>query len=137
MSSPALREFYRHLLYLYPASFRAEYGEEIQMVFELSLESERGLSVWRLVLRELASAPHVLLSLHWRERERRGWQSVLLDSHPPVRDGRHSWALAWAEASFFIVWAVLMLLLTYGNSTWVSPGWYRDLSLIGILAVIL
>jgi uncharacterized membrane protein (UPF0136 family) len=137
MSSPALRGFYRHLLNLYPPDFRVEYGEEIQMVFELSLASKQGWAAWRLVFRELASAPHVLLSLHWREWKLRGWRSVFLDSHSPVRDGRHSWALAWAEASFFIVWAGLMVLLTYGDSTRVSPGWYRDLNILGILGVIL
>jgi hypothetical protein len=56
MSSSALREFYRRLLKLYPPLFRTEFGEEIQVVFEQSLESKQGWPAFRLVLHELVSA---------------------------------------------------------------------------------
>jgi len=48
MSPSALRGLYHHLLKLYPAGFRAEYGDEIQMVFEQALECKQGWSAWRL-----------------------------------------------------------------------------------------
>jgi hypothetical protein len=64
MIPSAPQRLYHHLLKLYPPRFRAEYGEEIQMVYELTLESKQGRSAWQLVLRELVSTPRVLLRLH-------------------------------------------------------------------------
>jgi hypothetical protein len=137
MSLSSLRGFYRHLLKLYPPLFRADFGEEIQVVFDQTLGSKQGWPALRLVLRELASAPHVLLSLHWREWRRRTWQSVLLPEDLPTRDGRHSWLLAGMEALFFLAWAGLLVLLTYADPDWLKPGWYRDPGTWGLLAAVL
>ena len=65
MSPYAPRRLYRYLLNLYPRGFRDEYGEEIQIVFDLTLEGKQGWSALRLVRRELVSTPDVLLKLHW------------------------------------------------------------------------
>jgi hypothetical protein len=137
MSSSALREFYRHLLKLYPPLFRTEFGEEIQSRLRTVTGKQAGLACLRLVLRELVSAPHVLLSLHWREWRLRGLKSVLLPTDLPTRDGRHSWLLAGMEALFFLTWAGLLILLTYADLAWLKPGWYRNAGAWGLLAAIL
>jgi hypothetical protein len=41
----ALR-LYRALLFLYPAEFRHEYGEEMELLFAVRLRSESPLRVW-------------------------------------------------------------------------------------------
>ena len=56
---------YRLLLYLYPASFRADYGDEMEAIFRRHLRSTRGaarLTLWFAVLREvIMNAP----AAHW------------------------------------------------------------------------
>lgn len=56
---------YRLLLYLYPASFRADYGDEMQAIFRLRLRESRGVSfiaLWFDVFYEvIMNAPAV----HW------------------------------------------------------------------------
>jgi len=56
---------YRLLLYLYPASFRADYGEEMAAIFQVQLRSARGvawLALWCGVFHEvIMNAPAV----HW------------------------------------------------------------------------
>jgi len=137
MSPSALLGLYRHLLNLYPPGFRAEYGEEIQMVFEQALECKQGQSTWRLVLRELVNTPPVLLRLYCREWRCRGFRSAFSTPDLPTHDGRHSWGLAGIEVLFFLVWAGLLVLLTYADFAWLRPGWYRDLTMLGVLAVVL
>ena len=57
--------FYRLLLYLYPASFRADYGEEMAAVFRMQLGGARGaarLTLWFAVFHEvIMNAP----AAHW------------------------------------------------------------------------
>jgi len=137
MIPAVLQGLYRHLLYLYPSGFQAEYGEEIQMVFEQALESKQGWSAWLLVLRELVTAPAVLLRLHWREWRRRNFWLAFSTPDLPTHDGRHSWGLAGIEALFFLVWAGLLVLFTYADFTWLRSGWYRDLAVLGVLAAVL
>jgi putative ABC transport system permease protein len=56
---------YRLLLYLYPASFRADYGDEMEAIFRLHLRDARGarrLGLWFGVLHEvIMNAP----AIHW------------------------------------------------------------------------
>jgi predicted permease len=56
---------YRLLLYLYPASFRADYGDEMAAIFRMDLRNARGaarLTLWFRVLHEvIMNAPAV----HW------------------------------------------------------------------------
>ena len=39
---------YRLLLYLYPASFRADYGEEMAAIFEVELRTAHGVALLTL-----------------------------------------------------------------------------------------
>ena len=43
-ASKGVMRLYRLLLYLYPASFRADYGEEMAAIFRIELRAARG---WR------------------------------------------------------------------------------------------
>jgi len=129
--------FFHHLLNLYPAGFRTEYGEEIQMVYEQALKCKQGRSAWRFVLRELVNTPLVLMRLYRREWRQRGFWASFSTLSPPTHDGRHSWRLAGIEILFFLVWTGLLVLFTYAGFAWLKPGWYRDLSVLGALAVIL
>ena len=56
---------YRLLLYLYPASFRADYGEEMAAIFQVELRSARGvalLTLWFAAFHEvIMNAP----AAHW------------------------------------------------------------------------
>ena len=56
---------YRLLLYLYPASFRADYGEEMAAIFQVELRAARGvarLALWFAVFHEvIMNAP----AAHW------------------------------------------------------------------------
>ena len=56
---------YRLLLYLYPASFRADYGDEMEAIFRLHLRDSRGLArigLWLRVVHEvIMNAP----AAHW------------------------------------------------------------------------
>jgi hypothetical protein len=137
MTPLVMQRLYSHLLKLYPAGFRAEYGEEIQLVFEQALESKQGRGAWQMIWRELFTAPPVLLRLHWREWRQRGFRSVFSTSDLPTRDGRHSWQLAGFESLFFLVWSGLLVLLTYAGFGGLRPDWYRDPGLIGVLVVVL
>ena len=135
MIPPAALRWYGWLLRLYPPSFRAEYGEELQMVFAQALADRNDQPAWRLVWRELATAPPALIRLYWRELRQRGFQEVFFTSHLPVRDGRHSRMLAGCEVIFFLAWAGLLALLTYTSIPGLRPVWVRGTGLVGFLAV--
>jgi putative ABC transport system permease protein len=47
-------KIYRALLFLYPAEFRHEYGEEMELLFAMRLQSESPLRVWSETLADLA-----------------------------------------------------------------------------------
>ena len=94
MIPPAALRWYGWLLRLYPPSFRAEYGEELQMVFAQALADRNDQPAWRLVWRELATAPPALIRLYWRELRQRGFPEAFFTSHLPVPAGRHFTILA-------------------------------------------
>lgn len=60
---------YRHLLHLYPPQFRAEFGDEMSMVFTRAVqEKENMLSLFSLLLGEVRDLPVSLIQEHLRER---------------------------------------------------------------------
>ena len=61
------------LLSFFPKTYREEYGEELQIVFHLSLSDALRTGGWepaKVVLRELVSLPMAILVQHQRERRR-------------------------------------------------------------------
>jgi len=68
-----LRWLYGLLLNLFPRAYREEYGDELQAVFNLSLDDAMkigGLEVAGLILREVISLPAAILNEHLRERRK-------------------------------------------------------------------
>jgi hypothetical protein len=68
-----IHEVYGLLLSFFPKNYREEYGDELQTVFELSLEeaaSKGGFELGKLILRELISLPMAVLIQHLRERRK-------------------------------------------------------------------
>ena len=66
-----LYKLYAGLLILYPKTFREEYGEELQSVFDQSVEdaaTKGGFELERLIWRELVSLPKAVFLAHLRER---------------------------------------------------------------------
>lgn len=66
-----MKRLYAWLLYLLPRSYRLEYGEELQAVFDLSLDEARQVGkaeTARVILRELISLPRAIAYQHLRER---------------------------------------------------------------------
>jgi len=64
---------YSLLLHLFPGSYQEEYGDELQAVFDLSLDdamNDGGFEVVSVVLRELAGLPNAILYQHLRERRK-------------------------------------------------------------------
>ena len=68
-----MKSFYSLLLYLFPRTYREEYGDELQAVFNLSLANalNRGwFEALSVVLRELAGLPIAIFYQHLRERRK-------------------------------------------------------------------
>ena len=66
-----IRRVYGSFLSLFPRNYREEYGEELQIVFELSLEeaaTKGGFELERLILRELVNLPKAIILEHLRQR---------------------------------------------------------------------
>jgi hypothetical protein len=65
-----VKSLYALLLYLFPKTYREEYGEELQVVFDLSLDDAMHagmLEVVRVMLRELIGLPKAILYQHLRK----------------------------------------------------------------------
>lgn len=66
-----IRKVYGSYLSLFPRNYREEYGKELQIVFELSLEeaaTKGGFELERLILHELVSLPKAIILEHLRQR---------------------------------------------------------------------
>jgi len=123
--SSLLVHFYSTFLRLYPQGFRAEFEDEMRVVFSESLEqaARRGLlSLADTGLREMRCAPLTLVRVHWFSWKKRGGMgdsaagfSPVSGSFlpPPPPDGRESWAQAGLEAGLFLLVGSLLVLLTY------------------------
>ena len=66
-----MREFYSLLLHLFPKVYRDEFGDELQFVFNSSLDDAAGwLGKIKVFLRELTGLPRAILYEHFRERRK-------------------------------------------------------------------
>jgi predicted permease len=57
--------FFRALLLLYPASFRAEYGEEMRRIFRRRLRDASGLAVVTILVEAVAETVYNAAGVHW------------------------------------------------------------------------
>ena len=92
-----LRTLYGLLLYLFPGTYREEYGDELQAVFILSFDDAmrngRG-SVLGLLFHEMIGLPQAILYEHLRERRKMISTLSLTPAHMPViimYCGFHAW----------------------------------------------
>ena len=110
-----LRKFYDLLLNLYPKSYREEYAEELQIVFNLSLDDAIGrVEEIKIFLRELMGLSSAILYEHLRER-RRNKMTGKFASRFDFEPGSPNEIFA-ALAPFLIGGALPTLISLIGNS---------------------
>lgn len=129
--------FYALLLQLFPKSYRYEYGEELQAVFNLSLKDalKTGkLETARVVLRELISLPKAIVHEHLRERKKSmgGRFSLPFEFAPGSR----------SEALAALAPLLILVVLTNGtyilfSSLGVWPGWMVNAFVYSLISLFL
>jgi len=135
-----IHEVYGLLLYLFPRTYREEYGEELQAVFHLSLEDamkEGSLEAAKIVLRELRGLPKAILYEHLRER-RNAKMKRRFDSYFEFTSG--SWKeFLTALLPFFLACGVTPLLnyLRRMGTTSGTAGTVLVLVLFGLFLILL
>jgi hypothetical protein len=109
-----------------------EYGEELQTVFDLSLDAAiamGGLQVERLILREFASLPKAILLEYLREK-RGANMNAYFASRFNFAPGSHK--EIWAALAPFLLFGALSALLDYFNVSKFVPLWL-DIGFVIIL----
>jgi hypothetical protein len=122
---------------LYPQTFREEYGQELQSVFDLSVEeaSEKGgLEVEKLVWRELVSLPKAVFLEHLRER-RNTMMNRGFDAYFEFASG------SWKEfltvlLPFFLVGGLMPVLNILGRAG-VATNAVRTVIMLGLFGLFL
>ena len=77
---------YRLLLYLYPASFRADYGDEMEAIFRTHLRNARGarrLTLWFGIFHEVIMNLHKISMLSSRRSSKLSWNYPDLSRDDP------------------------------------------------------
>ena len=118
-----IRRVYGSFLSLFPRNYREEYGEELQIVFELSLEeaaTQGGFELERLILRELISLPKAIILEHLRQRRMSkvtGNFASRFDFAPGTR------CEVWAALAPFLLFGAQPTLLGYFRVSDLIPLW--------------
>lgn len=118
-----LRIFYGLLLNLFPRTYREEYGEELQVVFDLSLEDARKMGEIEFVsavFRELLDLPGAIIYEHLREMRRKkmtGKPASRFDFEPGSQKE------TFAALAPFLLFGALPVLLTFFQSMGFVPLW--------------
>lgn len=121
---------YGLLLTFYPRRYKEEYGDELQAVFEMSLDeaaTKGRFEVEKLVLRELISLPKAIIYEHLRER-RKAKMTGSFSSHFDFAPGSRSEALA--ALAPFLLFGAFPTLLGYFRVMDFVPLWLNVLSVI-------
>jgi hypothetical protein len=137
-----VKRLYALLLYLFPRVYREEYGEELQSVFDLSLDNAMesgGLEVARVTLRELSSLPYAVLQAHLRER-RKVKMTRKSASRFDFEPGSRNESLA--ALAPFLLGGALPTLFAYIGSAMEIPLWIQIVftlfmwfSVVGLLVI--
>ncbi len=135
-----LRRIYGSLLTLYPREYKDEFGEELQKVFNLSLNDAMKNGILEtivFVMRELIGLPGAILFEHLRERRKAKMKKGFY-SYFDFANG--SWnEFLTALFPFFLAGCVMPLLSYLGRVKVVSGaiGAVIVLPLLGILIILL
>lgn len=119
-----MKRLYSLLLRLFPKSYRDEYGNELQAVFNLAFDASKKsgkLEAARLVLRELISFPGAAVYQHLRERSTK--MSGTFASRFDFPAGTRNETLA--AMAPFVLFGVLPLFLSVLDTFIVIPLWFQ------------
>jgi MFS family permease len=129
-----LRGIYGLLLTLYPRAYRSEFGEELQTVFNLSLDDATGrFQVIMVFVRELAGLPKAIIYEHLRER-RRSKMTGKFASRFDFAPG--SWTESFAALAPFLLGMVMIILGYIGNFI-NFPLWFQVVLVILLWSLVL
>jgi len=135
-----VKRLYALLLNLFPRSYREEYGDELQAVFNLSLNDAMKLGraeVVRVILRELIGLPKAVVLEHLRERR----QAKMNKGFDPYLDfANGSWKeFLTALLPFFLTGGIMPLLNYLGRARIVSGmfGAVIVLPMLGLFIILL
>jgi hypothetical protein len=119
-----VRTLYSLLLHLFPKAYHAEYGDELQAVFDLSLDDAvkaGNLQVARVASRELLSLPKAIIHEHLRERRKQkmtGKSASRFDFEPGSRNE------TFAALAPFLLFGAVPVVLSYLNRLGFIPLWF-------------
>ncbi|MDL1911824.1 hypothetical protein FBQ81_14230 [Chloroflexi bacterium CFX6] len=143
-----LRIFYGLLLNLFPRTYREEYGEELQVVFDLSLEDARKMGEIEFVsavFRELLDLPGAIIYEHLREMRRKkmtGKPASRFDFEPGSQKGAGAVPSFWGIAGIAHFFSVngfcaaldrdrlCCSLLVVGSGSFCDRLWKRSPALV-------
>ena len=116
-----LRSIYGLLLTLYPREYLGEYGNELQTVFNLSLDDATGrLEVIMVFTHELAGLPKAIIYAHLRER-RKTMTGKFASRFDFVPGSRNETLAALAP---FLLFGAVPVVLGYLDTRGFLPGWF-------------
>lgn len=116
-----MKRLYSLLLLLFPKVYRDDYGEELQEVFDLSIDDAMesgGLEVARVALHELSSLPEAIVHEHLRARRRK--MNKTFASRFDFEPGSRTEVFA-ALAPF--LFGMVMVFIGYLGRYWIAPMW--------------
>lgn len=119
-----MKNLYAWLLYLFPRTYREEYGEELQAVFNLSIDDALATGIFGALgvfLRELRGLPYAILHAHLRER-RKAKMSGKFASRFDFEPGSGREAFAALTPFLF---GMVMVLVGYLGRYWAAPMWVQ------------
>jgi hypothetical protein len=131
--SRILTRLYGLLLKLYPRAYQAEYGEELQAVFNMTVTDtvqRGGLSVVSMSLRELRDLPGAIALEHLRERRK---QNMGAEGGARLTPGPGSWRETLAALAPFLIFGALPTAVAYLRLTDV-PRWLEVVLALSMLS---
>jgi len=114
-----MKSFYSLLLYLFPRTYREEYGNELRAVFGLSFDDgmETGwIGGARVAVRELAGLPKAILYQHLRERRKKNMTGKFASRFDFEPGSRNEIFAALAPFLF----SMAMVLFSYLGRFWTA-----------------
>ena len=118
-----LTALYAICMHLYPKGYKNEYGDELKIVFELSLREaaqKGGSAIIGLACRELYSLPQAIIYEHWRER-RIATMLARVNSYFTFEPG--TWHEVLAALAPFLLFSVFSTCLSILRRYDIIPHW--------------